>query len=61
MSHVFDSGEIGRRMIGSDTALVVAEEYVHHPVEAVLDALARVLARPVAAYGRPDEMRLHHQ
>jgi hypothetical protein len=40
---VFDGGEIGRRMIGSDAALVVAEDHVH----------------PVAAYGRPDEMCQH--
>ena len=54
MSHVFDGGKISRRMIGPDTALVVAEEHVHHPVEAVLDG-------PVAAYGGSDEMRQHQQ
>ena len=53
MSHVFDGGEISRRMIGPDTALVVAKEHVHHPMQAVLDG-------PVAAYGRSDEMRQHH-
>jgi hypothetical protein len=54
MSHVFDGGEISRRVIGSDAALVIAEQHVHHPMQAVLN-------RPVAAYGRSNEMRQHHQ
>ena len=36
--HVFDGGEVGRRVVLSDAALVVAEDHVHDPVEAVLDA-----------------------
>jgi len=39
---------------GPDTALVVVEEHVHHPMQAVLNG-------PVAADGRSDEMRQHNQ
>ena len=42
MGHVLDGGEVGRRVIGSDVALVVAEDRVHHPMQAVLNC-------PVAA------------
>lgn len=34
VSDVFDGGEIGRGMFGSDTAFVVCEEAVHQPVHA---------------------------
>jgi hypothetical protein len=42
VGHVLEGGEVGGRLIGADAAFVVAEDHVHHPVEAVLD-------RPVAA------------
>ena len=35
--HVFDGAEVGRSVIGSQAALVVAEYHVHDPVQAVLD------------------------
>ena len=38
VGHVFDGGEISRSVIGSDAALVVAEDHVHDPMQAVLDA-----------------------
>src|ERR1035437_3382307 len=44
--HVSQRGEIGGGVVASDTAFVVAEYHVHHPVEAVF-------ARPVAADDRP--------
>lgn len=44
---MFEGGEVGGRVIGSDAAFVVAEDHVHHPVQAVLD-------RPVTADDRPD-------
>ena len=48
VGHVLDGGEIGWSVIGSDPALVVAEDHVHHPMQAVLD-------RPVAADDRPQK------
>ena len=54
MRHVFDGGEVGRGMIGSDPTLIVAENHVHDPVQTVLD-------RPVAAYDRSQKMRQHNQ
>ena len=45
--HVFDGGEVGGSVFGSDAAFVVAEDHVHDPVQAVLD-------RPMAADDRPD-------
>jgi len=54
VGHVFDGGEIGRRMIGSDPALVVAEDHVHHPMQAVL-------GRPVTAHDRPQQAGRQHQ
>ena len=35
--HVLDGGEIGGGVISAHAALVVAEDHVHDPVEAVLD------------------------
>src|SRR5262249_5211653 len=35
--HVLDGGEVGRGVIGADTAFVIAEHHVHDPMEAVLD------------------------
>jgi hypothetical protein len=32
VSHVFDGGEIGRRMVGAQPAFVVAENHIHNPV-----------------------------
>src|ERR1019366_4457242 len=54
MGHVFDGGEIGRGVIGSDAALVVAEDHVHDPMQAVLDC-------PVAAHDRSEEGGQHDQ
>src|ERR1700674_3810454 len=45
--HVLESCEIGGGVIGADTAFVVAEDHVHHPVQAILDG-------PVAADNRPE-------
>ena len=42
MGHVLEGGEVGGRVIGSDAAFIVAEDHIHHPMQAVLD-------RPVAA------------
>ena len=54
MRHMFDGGEVGWRVIGSDPAVVVAEDHVHDPMQAVLD-------RPVAADDRTEKMRQHDQ
>ena len=37
LGEVFDSGEIGRSVIGADAAFIVAEDHVHDPMQAVLD------------------------
>jgi hypothetical protein len=42
--HVLDGGKVGRSVIGTDAAFVVAEIHVHDPVKAVLD-------RPVGSDG----------
>ena len=36
--HVLDGSKIGESVISTHAALVVAEDHVHNPVEAVLDA-----------------------
>src|SRR5208282_2862847 len=54
MGYVFNGGEIGRGVIGPDAALVIAEDHVHDPVQAVLN-------RPVAAHDRSEESRRHDQ
>src|SRR5208282_5361468 len=54
VGHVFKGGEISRGMIGPDAALVIAEDHIHDPVQAVLDG-------PVAAHDRPEEVRQHDQ
>jgi hypothetical protein len=51
---MFDGGEIGWRVIGSDPALIIAEHHVHDPVQAVLD-------RPMPPYDGPEQMRQHDQ
>jgi hypothetical protein len=51
---VSESGEIGGRMIGSDSAFVVAEDHVHHPVQAIF-------YRPVAADDRSQCSRQPNQ
>jgi hypothetical protein len=33
---VLEGCEVGGRVIGSDAAFVVAEDHIHHPVQAVL-------------------------
>src|SRR3954467_14833018 len=35
--HVFDGGEVGWGVVGSDAAFVIAEDHVHDPVQAILD------------------------
>ena len=45
-------GEVGGRVIGSDPALVVAEDPVHDPVQAVFN-------RPMTAPNRPETSRHH--
>ena len=47
VGHVLEGGEVGRRIVGSNAAFVVAEDHVHHPVEAVLHC-------PMAADDRPE-------
>ena len=37
MGHMLDGGEVGRGMIGSDPALVIAEDHIHDPMQTVLD------------------------
>lgn len=54
LRHVLDGGEIGRGMFRPNPALVIAEDHVHDPMQAVLD-------RPMAAYDRPEEVRQHDQ
>ena len=54
VGHVLDGGEVGRGVVGSDPALVIAEDHVHDPVQAVLD-------RPVAADDRTQQVRRQHQ
>ena len=34
---MLDGGEIGGGVIGADPAFVVAEDHIHHPVQAILD------------------------
>ena len=46
--------EIRWCVISSNPDLVVTKHHVHDPVQAVFD-------RPVAAYGRPQKSRQHHQ
>ena len=36
MGDVLEGGEVGGRIIRADAAFVVAEDHVHHPVQAVL-------------------------
>jgi hypothetical protein len=54
LGDVFDGGEIGRGMVGSDAALVVAKDHVHHPMQTVFNC-------PVAAHDWSQEMCEHHQ
>lgn len=49
VGHVFDCGEIGGRVIGSEAALVVAEDHIHDPMQAILD-------RPMSAHDRSQEV-----
>src|SRR6201981_2937017 len=35
--HVLDGGEIGGSVIGPNAALVIAEDHVHNPMQAVFD------------------------
>jgi hypothetical protein len=51
---VFDGGEVGWRVIDSDPALVVAEESVYDPMQAVLD-------RPMTAADRAEKDRQQDQ
>ena len=46
---VFDRGEVGGCVIGSDPAPVVAEYHVQNPMQAVL-------YRPMTAHDRPDKV-----
>jgi hypothetical protein len=50
MCRASDRREILWRVVGSDTALVVAEHHIHHPVQAVLDG-------PMAAQDGADQSR----
>ena len=50
MGDVFDGGEVGWRVIGSDPTLVVADEPVHDPMQAVLN-------RPMTAANRAEKDR----
>jgi hypothetical protein len=34
---MFDGGEVGGGVVGSDAAFVIAEDHVHDPVQVVLD------------------------
>src|SRR3954451_7062345 len=54
LRHVLDGGEIGRSVFGANPALVIAEEHVHDPMQAVLD-------RPMAAHDRSEEVCQHDQ
>ena len=51
---MLEGGEIGWRVLGADAAFVVAENHIHHPVQAVLDC-------PVAADDRSHLVRQPHQ
>src|SRR6478672_8078542 len=48
--NVADNREVGRSIVGSHPALVIAEGHVHDPVKSILDA-------PVIANSRPDLVR----
>jgi hypothetical protein len=50
VGHVLDRGEVGRRVIDADPALVVAEDHAHDPMQAVLDC-------PMNADDRPEKDR----
>lgn len=52
--HVLHGGEVGRRVIGADACLVVAENHVHDPMQAVLDS-------PMSAHDRGNESRRQGQ
>ena len=54
MGHVLYGGEVGRGVSGTDPAFVVAEDHVHHPMQAVLN-------RPVASYDWPDDGGQHSE
>ena len=54
MSHVFDGCEVGGSVLGSDPALVVAKDHVHHPMQAVLDG-------PMAADDRSQKVGQQNQ
>jgi hypothetical protein len=54
VGHVFEGGEVGGGVLGADAAFVVAEDHVHHPMEAVLD-------RPMAADDGADRVGQQHQ
>jgi hypothetical protein len=54
VGHVPDGGEVGRSVVGSDPALVVAEDHVQNPVQTVLDC-------PVAADDRTQQVRQQDQ
>src|SRR3954465_913848 len=49
-----DSGEVGWCVVGSDPALVIAEDHVQDPVQAVLNG-------PVTADDRTQQVRQQHQ
>src|SRR4051812_50090557 len=45
--HVFDGGEVGWGVVGSDAAFVIAEDHVHDPVQAVASRPEEFHLRPL--------------
>jgi hypothetical protein len=54
LRHVLDSAQVGREVIGSHAAFVVAEHHVQGSAQTVLD-------RPVAAYDRRQRAGHEHE
>ena len=54
MGHVPQGCEVGRCVLGSDAAFVVAEDHVHDPMQAVFHG-------PVITDHRPRELRLERR
>ena len=54
VGHVLDGSEIGRGVLGTNAALVIVEDHVQNPMQAVLNG-------PVTAHDRPEEVRRHHR
>ena len=60
MGHVLEGGEVGGRVIGSDAAFIVAEDHIHHPMQAVLEKSSLHFGRGPGSGGRSEGLPLGH-